>query len=93
MALEQRGPERFGLGLPLTVDGELAGTIRDLSATGISFHAAKAYMAGTVVELAVEHPSPSGDTILLRAQATVVRWEQSGDGYTMGAQLAAPFME
>jgi hypothetical protein len=93
MQQNQRGPERFGLGLPLVVDGVRVGVIRDLSANGIAFSSSKAIMTGTVLDLLLEHPAPGGDTVQLRAEATVVRWEQADDGYTIGARLTAPFQE
>jgi hypothetical protein len=93
MQKNQRGPERFGLGLPLVVDGVRVGVIIDLSSNGVAFSAPKAYMAGTVLDLLLEHPTPQGDTVQLRAEATVVRWEQADHGYTIGARLTAPFQE
>jgi hypothetical protein len=90
---DQRGPERFGLGLPLVVDGERVGVVRDLSANGIAFSSSKAYMTGSLLDLLLEHPSPGGDVVQLRAEATVVRWEQDADGYTIGARLTTPFQE
>lgn len=93
MHKETRGPERFGLGLPLTVDGAHVGVIRDLSSSGISFTSTKAYAVGDLVDLLIEHPAPGGDTVQLRAEATVVRAEPARDGYTIGAHLSAPFQE
>jgi hypothetical protein len=90
---EKRGPDRFGLGLPLIVDGTAVGVVKDISATGIAFSSPKAYMTGTVVDLVLEHPTPAGEILQLRAEATVVRWERMGEEYTIGARLRKPFME
>jgi hypothetical protein len=93
MCQEKRGPERFGLGLPLIVDGTRSGVVRDLSAAGIAFSSPKAYMTGTVLDLVLEHPTPAGEILQLRAEATVVRWECQGEEYTVGARLTTPFTE
>lgn len=89
MKLRHR-PEPVWTRLPLVVNGTRVGVIHDLSTNGIAFAAATAYMAGTELDLLIETPSPDG-SVRLRAQATVVRWERAGSGYTIGARIHRPF--
>jgi len=82
---ERREAERFHAAMPVSVDGR-EGTTNDLSTTGLSFRADRAYEPGTRVEVVIEylldgHQSP------LRCEAEVVRSTPDGDGYTVGARL------
>lgn len=82
---ERRRAERFGAAMPVSVDGEAA-TTRDLSATGLSFLAQRAYGAGERVQVVIEYLL-DGHHYPLRCEAEVVRSEPAEGGYRVGARL------
>ncbi len=88
---DQRAAERFGVGLPYTLDGH-QGHTRDLSATGLSFDSDVAYPVGAVVKLTLRY-ALDGHNFPLPCEAEVVRVEPSGDRFTIAARLGSPFFE
>lgn len=82
---ERRRAERFGAAMPVSVDGEAA-TTRDLSASGLSFLAQRAYGAGERVQVVIEYLL-DGHQYPLRCEAEVVRSEPADGGYRVGARL------
>lgn len=89
---EQRAAERFGLELPLLVRDVGSGTTRDLSASGLSFHAAQPVEVGRQVELTVDYLL-DGHDVPLRCLARVVRCEPDHHGFTVGVHLMTAFIE
>lgn len=83
---ERRRAERIRAAMPLSVEGHESIT-RDLSETGLSFHADYPYEPGTRVEVVIEYLL-DGHNYPLRCMAEVVRSEAREDGYTIGARLA-----
>ena len=84
---DRRRAERFVASMPVSVDG-CEGTTQDLSSTGLSFTADHPYAPGTRVDVVIEYLL-DGHNYPLRCEAEVVRSTRSGDGYTIGARLAA----
>ena len=82
---ERRQAERFAAAMPVSIDGQ-EGTTQDLSTTGLSFHADRAYEAGARIEVVIEYLL-DGHQYPLRCEAEVVRSVPDGDGYTVGARL------
>lgn len=82
---EQRVAERFGVGLPYTLDGEQGHTI-DLSATGLSFESARCYCIGDIVELSLRY-GLDGHNFPLQCKVEVVRVEPAGRRFTVAARF------
>lgn len=83
---ERRAAERFHAAMPVRVDGR-EGTTQDLSTTGLSFRADRAYEPGARVEVVIEYLL-DGHRYPLRCEAEVVRSVATADGFTIGARLA-----
>ena len=82
---ERRQAERFAASMPVSIDGR-RGVTRDLSTTGLSFHADRPYAPGALVDVVIEYLL-DGHQYPLRCQAEVVRSIADSDGYTVGARL------
>lgn len=89
---EQRAAERFEMELPVSLSNGKAGVTRDLSVSGLSFTSREPYVVGEQVELTVEYLL-DGHNFPLRCEATVVRCDPCPGGFTVGARLAAAFLE
>lgn len=89
---EKRGAERFEMELPMTVGQGQAGITRDVSVSGLSFTSRQPYAAGERIELTVEYLL-DGHNYPLRCEAVVVRCDACAGGFTVGARLAAAFIE
>lgn len=87
----QRAAERFGVGMPYTVDGH-GGHTRDLSATGISFESDTAYEVGAILELTLRY-TLDGHNCPLPCEVEVVRVQPNGERFTIAARLSRPFFE
>jgi hypothetical protein len=85
-ARDRRGAERFVAAMPVSVDG-LEGTTNDLSATGLSFIADRAYEPGAQISVVIEYLL-DGHKYPLECQAEVVRVDRVDEGYRIGARLA-----
>lgn len=88
---EQRTSERFGVGLPYTVDGR-QGHTSDLSATGLAFESDTCYVIGEVVTMTVRY-ALDGHNVALPCEMEVVRVKPHGDHFMIGARLIHPFFE
>lgn len=82
---DRRYAERFEAALPMRVDGQ-PGTTRDLSASGLSFHAKRPYAPGALLDVVIEYLL-DGERYPLQCQAEVVRSVPHDHGYTIGARL------
>jgi len=89
---EQRTAERFDMELPMKVADGGGGTTRDLSVSGLSFTSAQPYDVGASIDVTIEYLL-DGQNFPLRCEATVVRCEPCGVAYTIGARLAAAYLE
>jgi hypothetical protein len=90
-ASDQRRAERFGVGLPYTLDG-VAGQTRDLSASGISFESDTGYPVGAIVKLTLRY-GLDGHNFPLPCEVEVVRVDRTGDRFTVAARLCRPFFD
>jgi hypothetical protein len=86
-ARDRRGAERILAEMPVSVDGRES-TTSDLSSSGLSFLSDQAYAPGAQVEVLIEYLL-DGHKYPLRCTAEVVRSEPSGEGWRVGARLAA----
>lgn len=84
---DRRDAERFIAEMPVSVDG-VEGITNDLSATGLSFLAERAYEPGTHIDVTIEYLL-DGHKYPLQCSAEVVRVERVGDAWRIGAKLAA----
>ena len=83
---DRRRAERFGVEMPVSVDGR-AGTTQDLSSSGLSFVADHPYELGTRVEVVIEYLL-DGHQYPLRCEAEVMRVDPCEGGFRVGARLA-----
>jgi hypothetical protein len=83
----RRRAERFGVEMPVSVDGR-AGTTQDLSSSGLSFLSDQEYAPGSRVEVVIEYLL-DGHQYPLRCQAEVVRVDPCESGFRIGARLSA----
>ena len=89
---DQRASERFGVGLPFTLESGLQGHTRDLSATGLSFDSDIPYAVGAIVELTLRY-GLDGHNFPMPCQVEVVRVDPAGEGFSVAARLCRPFFE
>jgi hypothetical protein len=82
---ERREAERFVASMPVSVDGH-QGTTSDLSASGLSFVADRAYQPGAQIDVVIEYLL-DGHQYPLRCQAEVMRVEPVAEGWRIGARL------
>lgn len=88
---EQRHSERFGAGLPFTIDDE-HGHTSDLSATGLAFESSTRYALGDRVRMTVRY-GLDGHNVPLPCELEVVRVEPHGEHFKIGARLIRPFFD
>ena len=86
---DQRVAERFGAGLPYTLDGR-EGQTRDLSATGLSFDSDMTYALGTIVNLTLRY-GLDGHNFPMPCQVEVVRVEPNSKRFIIAARFCRPF--
>jgi hypothetical protein len=82
---DRRRAERFSAEMPVSVDGH-TGTTQDLSSSGLSFVADRAYELGARIDVVIEYLL-DGHTYPLRCEAEVVRIELAEGGFRIGARL------
>ncbi|MBC7468648.1 MAG: PilZ domain-containing protein [Ramlibacter sp.] len=90
--LNSRSSDRFGIGLPVTLeDGE--GETLDISETGILFETAAASQPqlGAQIGLTLEY-AMDGYVYRTRCEAEVVRVERVGDRVNVAARLLVPLV-
>jgi hypothetical protein len=89
-AIEQRSGDRFGIGLPITLDDGHGETL-DISETGILFETSAAAQSrvGDKVALTLEY-TLDGHDYRTRCDAEVVRVEQVGSKVNVATRLLSP---
>jgi hypothetical protein len=87
----QRSAERFGLALPITMEGEECAS-HDISATGVLLEAAAAPAVGSSVALTLQYRS-EGREFSLDCSGDVVRVERHGDNYNIAVRLHQPLFQ
>jgi hypothetical protein len=92
--MDQRGGDRFGIGLPLTMDDagrQSEGETLDISDTGILFETAadSQPQVGALIVLTLEY-SLDGQDLRTRCEAEVVRVEQVGSRVNVATRLLSP---
>ena len=90
-SLRPRSADRFGLVLPITMEGE-EGSTHDLSATGMLLEAGSAPAVGSRVSLSLQYRR-HGREHELACSGEVVRVEQHGDTYNVAVRLSEPLFE
>lgn len=88
---DQRAAARFGVEMPLQIDGQATVT-HDLSANGLCFESERAYAPGEQVAVVIEYLL-DGHNYPLKCQVEVVRCEASGGRFMVGARLLSPLAE
>lgn len=86
-----RSADRFGLVLPITMEGE-EGTIHDMSSTGLLVESSSAPAMGSQVSLSLRYQA-GGREHQLDCIGQVVRVEQHGDGFNIAVQLSEPLFD
>lgn len=89
--LQERSAERFGLAMPVTVDG-MACACHDISATGLLLQCPAPLAPGARVSLTLQYDS-DGQPLALDCTAEVVRLEQHGDSWNVAVRLDEPLFE
>lgn len=84
----QRSAERFGLALPITMEGEEC-ACHDISATGVLLESAQAQELGAKVALSLQY-DVEGAPYHLDCRGHVVRVERHGDNFNIAVQLDEP---
>jgi hypothetical protein len=87
----QRGADRYGVALPITLEGEEA-ACQDISATGLLVEAAKAPQLGAQVALSLQYEA-EGRPFSLDCSGRVVRVERHGDNYNIAVRLDEPLFQ
>lgn len=87
----QRSAERFGLALPVTMEGESC-ACHDISATGLLVEAGHAPEVGTVVSLDLRYDL-QGEPFHVHCTGRVVRVERHGDSHNVAVRLDQPLFE
>ncbi|AEG92803.1 PilZ domain-containing protein [Ramlibacter tataouinensis] len=85
---DQRAADRFGVALPITMEGE-EGATHDLSAGGILFESPSDAVLGEQVTVQLQYRRHGIDH-QLDCKGRVVRVERCGDGYNIAVQLNQP---
>jgi hypothetical protein len=89
--LRQRSAERFGLALPITMEGEACSS-HDISATGVLLESPAAPPLGAQVSLMLQY-SADGRDFSLGCMGEVVRVERHGDNFNIAVRLAEPLFQ
>jgi hypothetical protein len=87
----QRSAERFGLALPVTMEGQ-ACACHDISATGVLLEADTAPELGSVVSLDLQYDL-EGDPFHVHCTGRVVRVEAHGGSFNVAVRLDQPLFE
>lgn len=87
----QRSAERFGLALPITMEGEECSS-HDISATGMLLETAAAPALGANVSLTLQYRA-GGQDFDLDCSGEVVRVEQHGDSFNIAVRLHTPLFQ
>lgn len=87
----QRSAERFGLALPITMEGEECSS-HDISATGVLLESPAAPALGAQVSLMLQYRSDGRD-FTLDCVGEVVRVERHGDNFNIAVRLSEPLFQ
>ena len=87
----QRSAERFGLALPITMEGEECSS-HDISATGVLLESPAAPALGACVSLTLQYRAEGRD-FRVDCSGEVVRVERHGDNYNIAVRLAEPLFQ
>lgn len=84
----QRTAERFGLALPITMEGEECAS-HDISATGVLLECPAAPEVGATVSLTLQYRA-AGQEFHLDCRGEVVRAERHGENWNIAVRLSEP---
>ena len=84
----ERSADRFGLALPITMEGEEC-AMHDISATGVLLEASQAPAVGSQVALSLQYQT-EGRPFRLDCAGEVVRVERRGEGFNIAVRLNEP---
>ena len=89
--LRQRSAERFGVALPITMEGEDCSS-HDISATGLLLEATAAPELGAQVSLTLQYRA-EGQDFSLDCRGEVVRVERHGENFNIAVRLNDPLFQ
>jgi len=89
--VRQRSAQRFGLALPVTMEGEECAS-HDISATGVLLESPGPADVGAQVSLTLQYRT-GGRDMDLGCTGRVVRVERHGDNYNIAVRLDRPLFE
>ncbi|RYY59987.1 MAG: PilZ domain-containing protein [Comamonadaceae bacterium] len=89
--LRQRSAERFGVAMPITMEGEEC-ACQDLSATGVLLEAERARELGSTVTLSLQYQA-EGRAFTVDCRGQVVRVERHGDNFNIAVRLDEPLFQ
>lgn len=84
----QRSAERFGIALPITMEGEECAS-HDISATGVLLECPAAPVLGALVSLKLQYRAEDQD-FCLDCRGEVVRVERHGENFNIAVRLSEP---
>ncbi|WBY01792.1 PilZ domain-containing protein [Ramlibacter tataouinensis] len=84
----QRAAERFGLALPITMEGEECAS-HDISATGVLLECPAAPALGATVSLTLQYRA-EGQEFSLDCRGEVVRVQRHGENWNIAVRLSKP---
>jgi hypothetical protein len=82
-----RKEQRFNTELKVRLEGDVEGTARNVSATGIFFVTRAALRAGQPVKFKLEFQNFPSGPIQVECSARIVRVEEQGAGWGVGASI------
>jgi hypothetical protein len=89
--LRQRSADRFGLALPITMEGEEC-ACHDISATGVLLESSQAPELGAHVALSLQYEA-DGRPFRVDCRGKVVRVERHGENFTIAVRLDEPLFQ
>jgi hypothetical protein len=84
----ERSAQRFGLALPITMEGEDCSS-HDISATGLLVESPAAPAVGAQVSLTLQYRGQD-EEMQLDCEGQVVRVERHGDSFNIAVRLSRP---
>ncbi len=90
--LRQRSAERFGLALPITMEGEPCAS-HDISATGLLLESPVAAEVGASVALTLQYRAEDHQQRRMEFSGEVVRVERHGDNFNIAVRLHQPLFQ
>ena len=90
--LRQRSAERFGLALPITMEGAECAS-HDISATGVLLEATVAPALGATVSMTLQYRADDNQQRRMDFSGEVVRVERHGDNYNIAVRLHRPLFQ